>query len=150
MKKRIRASSFVLALLLVLVVVPAMCQAAPQADKPQKMLIKADIVDPKLFWSYPYITSDGFARMPAAVQVVWSTTSGLNSQTAVVLQAGKDRGQVEIFSEKNAYIDIELQVVDAKKAVLGKASLQVRNNGKDVGFAIYPPETTSPSIELAN
>jgi ABC-type sugar transport system substrate-binding protein len=151
MRKRIKAFSFVLTLLLALVLVPAMCLAAAQpADKPQKMLINAYIANPKFFWSYPYITRDGFSRMPAAVQVVWSTSSGLESKKAIVIQTGKDKGQVEISSEKNAYIDIELQVIDAKKVVLGKSSLQVRNNGKDVSFVVYPPEITTPTIELAN
>jgi hypothetical protein len=150
MENRIKAYSFILALLLALVLVPALClAAAAPVDKPQKMLIKADIVDPRLFWSYPYITSDGFSRMPAAVQVVWSTASGFNSEKAVVIVTGKDKGQVEIASERNAYIDIEIQVIDAKKVILGKASLQIRNTGKEVSFAVYPPETTTPIIELA-
>lgn len=141
--------ALVLALCAALLLAAPVCSAAAQSlDKPTKMLVKVDIVDPNLFWSYPYIGRDGKARVPAAVQIVWSTTSGLDSQTGTLAVAKKDRGQLAITTEKDAFVDIEVQVVDAKKIILGKASLQVRNTGKEIAFAVYPPEYTTPSIEV--
>ncbi|MDR7867387.1 MAG: hypothetical protein RIN56_11260 [Sporomusaceae bacterium] len=149
MINRRTVSTLVLALFVVMLLAAPVCSAAAQSlDKPTKMLMKVDIVDPNLFWSYPYIGRDGKSRLPAAVQIVWSTTNGLSSETGTVVVAKKDRGQLEITTEKNAYIDVEVQVVDAKKIIIGKASLQVRNVGKEVAFAVYPPEYTSPSIEM--
>ncbi len=149
MINRRMVSTLVLALFVVMLFAAPICSAAAQSpDKPTKMLMKVDVVDPNLFWSYPYIGRDGKSRLPASVQIVWSTTNGLSSETGTVVVAKKDRGQLEITTEKNAYIDVEVQVVDAKKVILGKASLQVRNVGKEVAFAVYPPEYTSPSIEM--
>ncbi len=142
-------SALVLAIFAALLLAAPVCSAADQnLDKPTRMLVKVDIVDPNLFWSYPYICRDGKARVPAAVQIVWSTTSGLTSDTGTVVVAKKDRGQLAITTEKDAFVDIEVHVVDAKKVVLGKASLQIRNTGKDIAFAVYPPEYTTPSIEV--
>lgn len=141
--------ALVLALFVALLLAAPVCSAAAQnPDKPTRMLVKVDIVDPNLFWSYPYIGRDGKARVPAAVQIAWSTTSGLDSQTGTLVVAKQDRGQLAITTEKDAFVDIEVQVVDAKKIILGKASLQVRNTGKDIAFAVYPPEYTTPSIEV--
>lgn len=149
MINRKRVFAVVLALFAALLLATPLCSAAAQnLDKPTKMLVKVDIVDNNLFWSYPYIGRDGKARVPAAVQAVWSTTNGLSSQTGILAVAKKDRGQFEITTEKDAYVDIEIQVVDAKKIILGKASLQVRNTGKEIAFVVNVPEVTSPSIEL--
>ncbi len=149
MNTRRMVSSLVLALFVAMLLAAPVCSAAAQSpDKPTKMLMKVDVVDPNLFWSYPYISRDGKARIPAAIQIVWSTTNGLSSETGTVVVAKKDRGQLEITTDKDAFVDIEVQVVDAKKVILGKASLQVRNVGKEIAFAVYPPEYTSPSIEM--
>jgi hypothetical protein len=149
MINRKTVSTVVLALFVALLLAAPVCSAAAQnLDKPTKMLVKVDVVDPNLFWSYPYIGRDGKARVPAAVQMVWSTTSGLSSETGVLAVAKKDRGQITITTEKDAYVDIELQVVDAKKVILGKASLQVRNTGKEIAFVVNVPDVTAPSIEL--
>lgn len=149
MINRKRVFALVLALFVALLLAAPVCSAAAQnLDKPTRMLVKVDITDPNLFWSYPYIGRDGKARVPAAVQMVWSTNSGLSSETGVLAVAKKDRGQIAITTEKDAYVDIEIQVVDAKKIILGKASLQARNTGKEIAFVVNVPEVTAPSIEL--
>ncbi|MDT8902095.1 hypothetical protein [Anaeroselena agilis] len=149
MINRKTVSILVLALFAAMLLAAPVCSAASQdLDKPTRMLLKVDVVDTNMFWSYPYISRDGKARVPAAIQVVWSTTSGLDSKTETMAVAKSDRGQVAITTEKDAFVDIEVQVVDAKKTILGKASLQVRNTGKDVAFVVNVPDITSPVIEL--
>lgn len=148
MTKRATAVTLILAVLATLLVfAPAVCSAAPAGDKPIKMTVQISINTPKTFWSYPYITrDDGKIRMPAAIMVEWSTTSGVNSSRGTVVQAGEKRGEYVITTERNAYVDIEAQVVDDKKVVLGKGSMQVRNTGQVVQFTVYLPDATSPSL----
>jgi hypothetical protein len=141
-----RTTAFTLALtvlLALLAFVPSVCSAA---DKPTKMTVTVDIPDPNLFWSYPYIASDGRMKKPTAVQVVWNTAHGTNSNRADVVPAGKGRGQYSITTDWNELIDMEIQVVDAGKVVLGKASMQVRNTGREVGFVVSAPEQTAPVV----
>lgn len=149
MIKRATAVTLMLAVLMTLLVfAPAVCSAAAAvADKPAKLTVQVSINDPKNFWLYPYITKeDGKIRMPAAVTVEWSTTSGINSSKGQVVKAGEKRGEFAITVERNAYVDIEIQVVDDKKVILGKGSMQVRNTGQTVQFTVYLPDSTSPVI----
>jgi hypothetical protein len=93
MTKRATAVTLVLAALLTLLVfAPAVCSAAA-ADKPAQIKVQISVNEPKTFWSYPYITKeDGKIRMPAAVMVEWSTTSGTSSNRGQAMQAGEKRG----------------------------------------------------------
>jgi hypothetical protein len=146
MTKRATAMTFLLTVFMALLVFsPAVCSAA--ADKPANLTVQVVINDPKQFWSYPYITrEDGKIRMPAAVLVEWSTTNGLTSNKEQVLQAGGKRGEYVISTDRNTYVDVEVQIVDAKKKILGKGSMQVRNTGQTVVFTVYLPDSTTPSI----
>lgn len=146
MIKRAPAVTFMLAVLLTLLVfAPAVCSAA--SDKPSNLRVLVSINEPKPFWSFPYITKeDGKIRMPAAVMVEWSTTNGLNSNKGQAIQAGDKRGEYVITTERGAYVDVEVQVVDANKVILGKSGMQVRNNGQSLTFVVYLPDSTTPAF----
>ncbi|HWQ62104.1 MAG TPA: hypothetical protein VN521_07315 [Negativicutes bacterium] len=147
MIKRATAVTLLLAVLMTLLVfAPAVCSAAA-SDKQAQLKVQVSVNEPKVFWSYPYITKeDGKIRMPAAVMVEWSTTNGINSSKGQALQAGDKRGEYTISTERGAYVDVEIQIVDANKVILGKGGMQVRNNGQSVTFTIYLPDSTTPSV----
>ena len=125
---------------------PLCLAAAPQPDKPTKMTILVNVSDSQIFWSYPYITKDGKVRKPAAVQVEWSAAFGLAPNKTEVIPFGQHAGKLIINTEKNAIVDIQINVIDANKVVLGTTGLQVRNSGQEEAFLIAPPESTMPLV----
>jgi hypothetical protein len=147
MMKRTTALALALTMLLTLLVLaPSVCSAA---DKPSNITVKVDIVNPGLFWSYPYINKDsGKVSKAAAVQAVWSTTNGTKTSRADVVLAGKNYGAYKITAEKGVLLDLEVQVVDAGKNVLNKGGIQIRSDGQTVSFVVAPPEGTAPLIDL--
>lgn len=124
-----------------LLLASSVCLAADTA----KLTVQMDLSD-KYFWTYPYITTDGKIRMPAAVNLEWTigTSSKVTTQTVIV--PAKTNGEYTIVTERGAIVNIQIYVVDAKKVVLGGGSLQVRNSGQQEKFYIALPDSTSPII----
>lgn len=139
-------SVLLITLVVLLSLAPSLCLAAPQPDKPTKLTIRVDVADHQLFWTYPYITKDGKIRKPAAVQVEWSTSFGLAPNKADIVTAGQHAGKLVVTTEKNAIVDIQINVIDANKVTLGTTSLQIRNSGQEEVFLVTLPENTVPLV----
>lgn len=141
MSKRYVAVAVFFAFVLLLVT-SSVCLAAEQTAK-LRVIIEIGGAD---FWTYPYITSDGYIHKPAAAQVEWSlgTSSKFMKETVVV--PNKTNGETEITTEKGAIVNLQISIVDAKNTVLGGGSLQIRNNGQTERFYITLPDSTSPVV----
>lgn len=120
--------------------------AAPAGDRPANLLINIDITDKKVFWEYPYLTTDGKIKSAVAVQVEWGLANDPKTTKQVVISKGKDSGKIAITSAKNEIIDVQIIVVDAANTNLGSANLQIRNLGQKEFFYVSPPESTKATV----
>jgi hypothetical protein len=130
-----------------LLLASSVCLAAEQAiEKPAKLTVQIDLTDAKFFWSYPYVTTDGKIRKPAAVNLEWNigTSSKVMKQTVIV--PDNNRGEYSIVTEKGAIVNLQVTVVDAGNVLLGGGSLQIKNSGQREFFYVGLPDSTSPVV----
>lgn len=135
------------AFLLIAGLLAATSSACLAADQQAKMTVRVDIGD-KYFWTYPYITSDGRIRKPAAVVVEWSVGVTPKVIREKVIVADKLGGDLPITTEKGAIVNIQVYVVDAANNSLGAGSMQLKNTGQVAKFYVSLPEVTSPVINF--
>ena len=126
--------------------------AAEQATvKPSKMTLKVTVDDAKVFWDFVYLTRTGDFVKPASIQIGWSLGDvSKSSKYEVAVMQGKDKGQVEIVTEKGALINYRVSVRDAKNNEIGAVGLQVQNKGQTEYVAISHPDYTEPIIIYGN
>lgn len=125
---------------------PALAASAPPSPT-TKMTVQVEVATAPIFWKYTFLTKDGDMGSPAAIRVSWGVgdnSRGNNRQ--VVVEQGKASGRVAIVTEKNALVDMQIQVLSAKNVVLGSYNLFVRNNGQTEVITVTPPEYTEPTF----
>lgn len=140
----------VLALVLAVFTVPA--GAAPQnADNQATMQIKLTVDKPHFFWEYTFLTKDYILAKPAEVKVIWSVGQvPKGEKSEVVLNTGKNEGQVAITTGKGELVSVQVAVFDGKGHKLGSVNLQVPNNGQKESIIIATPEYTEPQMTWSN
>lgn len=124
-----------------LLLASSVCLAANQA----KLTVQVDLSE-KYFWTYPYITSDGKIRKPAAVNVEWTIDTSSRVQRQTIILPDKIDGQIAIMTERGAIVNLQINVVDAGNTVLGNGSLQICNKGQQEKFYVSLPNSTSPVV----
>jgi len=116
-----------------------------------KLMLKVNIDQPEVFWNYTFLTRDGEMGKPASIVVLWDTGEiSKASQTAVIINSGKDTGKLDISTEKGALVNYRVSVRDAKDKEVGSISLQVKNTGQTEYVLISPPEFSEPNIVYGN
>lgn len=126
---------------------PALAASPNTTAQTAKMTVQVDVTAAPVFWKYTFLTRDGDMAMPANVKISWGigdNSRGNNRQ--IVVEQGKNSGKVAIVTEKNALVDMQIQVYSAKNVVLGSYNLFVRNNGQTEVITITPPEYTEPTF----
>lgn len=110
-----------------------------------KMTVQVNVDVAPLFWKYTFLTKGGDMAVPATIKVAWGIGDYARStDRQVVVDTGKSSGKVTIVTEKNALVDMQIQVCSAKNVVLGTYNLFVRNNGQTEVITVTSPEYTEP------